>query len=50
MVAKYKYMKHSTNQLTKIITESEELFIKKVKQTVSLNEIANFIGHTLSTL
>lgn len=29
MVAKYKYMKHSTNQLTKILTAAEELFIKK---------------------
>ena len=29
MVAKYKYMKHSTNQLTTILTAAEGLLSKK---------------------
>ena len=50
MVAKYKYMKHSTNQLTKILTAAEELFIKKGIQAVSFTEIASCCGITRSTL
>ena len=50
MVAKYKYMKHSTNQLTKILTAAEELFIKKGIQAVSFTENASSSGITRSTL
>ena len=50
MVAKYKYMKHSTNQLTKILTAAEELFIKKGIEAVSFTEIASCCGITRSTL
>ncbi|MFR6331295.1 MAG: hypothetical protein ACLUOI_22490 [Eisenbergiella sp.] len=42
MVAKYKYMKHSTNQLTKILTAAEGLFIKKGIEAVSFTEILYF--------
>lgn len=50
MVAKYKYMKHSTNQLTKILTAAEGLFIKKGIEAVSFTEIASCCGITRSTL
>lgn len=50
MVAKYKYMKHSTNQLTKILTAAEDLFIKKGIEAVSFTEIASCCGITRSTL
>lgn len=47
MVAKYKYMKHSTNQLTKILTAAEDLFIKKGIEAVSFTEIASCCGITV---